>query len=209
MQTRFGDYTLLDAETQTNKDNRKLLHVICSCGQIDFKQERYLLTGRSTSCKSCSAKKTAKNFPPPLNRTGCEGLSGTHFLAIKFGAKKRNILFDLSPEFLWNLYVDQNSLCALTGVPITLVNSIKNQNVDWDVITASLDRVDNSKGYVKENVWWVHKVVNRLKNNYSVDELIYWSRLLVNKHGNLEPSVSKDIKVDTKVQRLDGDESNR
>lgn len=73
-----------------------------------------------------------------------------------------------------------------------LVNKIKNQNVNWDVITASLDRKDNKLGYEEGNVWWVHKMVNRLKNNYSLEELLYWSKLLLDKHGNPEPSLSSD-----------------
>ena len=189
MNAIFGDYTIYDDETVINSDRRKLLHVICKCGSIDFKQERYLLTGRSTSCKSCSSKKTAKKFPPPVKYTGCEGLSGTHYLAIKAGATRRDILFEVTPEYLWNLFTQQNGECALTGIPIVLKRSLKAQNVNWDVITASLDRIDSDVGYIEGNLWWVHKEVNRLKNNYSMDELLYWAKLLVNKHGNPEPSM--------------------
>ena len=38
-------------------------------------------------------------------------------------------------------------------------------------------------------------------------DLLYWAQLLVNKHGNPELSVSNDIIVDTKVQRLGGEKS--
>lgn len=31
--------------------------------------------------------------------------------------------------------------------------------------TASLDRIDSTKGYVEENVQWVHKDVNFMKSN--------------------------------------------
>lgn len=193
MSNSFGDYTLYDDETVINKDNRKLLHVICKCGSIDFKQERYLLTGRSTSCKSCASKKTAKKFPPPINRKGYGALSGTHYLAIKNGAVRRDIEFNVSPEYLWKMFEKQDGKCALTGIPIILNRSLKNQNVNWDVITASVDRIDSQIGYVDGNLWWVHKEINRLKNNYSIDELLYWSRLLVNKHDNPEPSIPNNI----------------
>jgi hypothetical protein len=77
---------------------------------------------------------------------------------------------------------------------IELVAVIKNQNVDWDVVTASLDRIDNTKGYEEGNVWWVHKEANRLKNNYTLNDLLYWCRLILDKHGNPDPSTLKDIK---------------
>lgn len=207
MEQRFGDYTLFDSETQINKDNRKLLHVICKCGSIDFKQERYLKSGHTSSCKSCASKKTAKNYPPPVRRTGYGELSGTHFIVIKSGADRRNIEFNITPKYIWELYESQDGKCALTGVDIILNRSLKNQNVDWDIITASLDRKDSTLGYVEGNLWWVHKDVNRLKNNYSMDELLYWAKLLVNKHGNPDPSVLNDNLVGTKEQRLDGEKS--
>jgi len=33
--------------------------------------------------------------------------------------------------------------------------------------TASLDRIDSSKGYVKGNLQWVHKDINMMKNHYN------------------------------------------
>lgn len=178
---------------EVRQKGRLMYLVQCDCGTQEVKRKDHVNKQRTTSCKSCSAKRTAKQYPPPINRTGCEGLSGTHYLAIKFGALRRNIPFSLSAKFLWKLYNQQNGLCALTGIPIVLTNKIKNQNVDWDIITASLDRKDNALGYYEENVWWVHKEVNRLKNNYSLEELLYWSKLLLDKHGDPEPSLNGDI----------------
>ena len=43
----------------------------------------------------------------------------------------------------------------------------------------SLDRIDSKKGYVKGNVQWVHKTVNRLKMDLSEEELMYWCNLIV------------------------------
>lgn len=57
--------------------------------------------------------------------------------------------------------------CALSGIPIIY----KKHNKDSDA-TASLDRIDSSKGYVKGNVQWVHKDVNKIKNNLSEKRLM-------------------------------------
>ena len=98
------------------------------------------------------------------------------------------VRFDLSPEYLWRMFEKQKGKCALTNLDLTLNRSLKKQNVNWDVITASVDRINSDIGYVDGNVWWVHKEVNRLKNDYSLEELLYWCKLLVNRHGNPEPS---------------------
>jgi hypothetical protein len=186
----YNDLTILE---EVKHNNRLLWKVQCSCGKVELKRKDYVQKGRATSCKSCASKKTALLHPPPINRTGCGGLSGTHFLHIKYGALRRNIEFSISPKYLWELYKTQNGLCALTGLPIVLEAKLKQQNVNWDVITASVDRIDSTLGYVNGNVWWVHKEINRLKNNYSLEELLYWSKLLLAKHGNPDPSRDGNI----------------
>lgn len=173
---------------EVRQSGRLMYLTQCDCGKQEIKRKDWVKSGRTTSCKSCSCKRTAVNYPPPITRKGFGELSGTHFLSIKNGAERRKIGFELTPEFLWNLYISQQGLCALTGIQIHLSRALKGSNPHWGFITASLDRIDNTKGYTEENVWWVHKEVNRLKNNYSVDELLYWSNLLV-KHGNPDPSV--------------------
>lgn len=201
---KYNQLTVLE---EVVHKQRRMFKTQCDCGRIDIKRKDWVISGRTTSCKSCASKRTAKNYPPPINRKGCCGLSGTHFLNMKNGAKVREMEFNLTPEFLWELYQQQNGLCALTHLPITLVNSIKNHNVDWDIVTASVDRIDSSRGYTEDNVWWVHKRVNRLKNDYSMQELLYWCDLILKTHGNPDPSTVNATKVTVKEQRLDGEEA--
>jgi len=182
---KFNQLTVLE---EVKHNNRLMWKVQCDCGKVEIKRKDWVKTGRTTSCKSCASKRTAAKYPPPTNFKGIGGLSMTHFSAIKHGAQRRGIDFQLSIEFLWDLYNKQNARCALTNVELTLEPSIKNSNVNWDLITASVDRIDNTKGYTEDNVWWVHKEINRLKNNYSLEELLYWSKLLLEKHGNSDPS---------------------
>ena len=177
---KYNSFTVLD---EFSDKRRVMWKVQCDCGKVEVRRRDLVIKGYSKSCRSCASKRNAKTHPPPVRRTGCNGLSGTHFKSIRHGASRRGIVFDVTPEYLWGLYESQNGLCALTGVPIILNTSIKNQNVNWDVITASLDRIDSDVGYVVGNLWWVHKEMNRLKNNYTLEELLYWSSLLVEKHG--------------------------
>jgi hypothetical protein len=187
---KYNQLTILE---EIKHKNRLMYSVQCDCGKIEIKRKDWVIKGRTTSCKSCASKRTALKYPPPINRTGHKELSGTHFLSIKHGALRRKIKFELTPKFLWELFESQNKLCALTGIPLVLTTVLKKQNVDWSTITASVDRIDSSIGYTETNVQWVHKSINRLKNNYSLEELLYWSKLLLDKHGNPDPSRSGDI----------------
>ncbi len=98
---------------------------------------------------------------------------------IKNSSKNRHLPFDITIEYIWDLFLKQDRKCALSGVNLTFNSkaTIKDGN-------ASLDRIDSSKGYIKGNVQWVHKRVNKMKSNYSEKELIYWCNLIADKVKN-------------------------
>lgn len=201
---KLYNYTVLG----TIKHNNRLMYKVqCDCGKIELKRKDHVETGHSRMCKSCSSKETAKNYPPPNNNKYCGNFSGTHFNAIKHGALRRKLIFNVSQQYLWDLFLKQKGKCAISGIEIVLSTDLKKQNVNWDIITASVDRIDNSIGYVPGNVWWVHKEVNRLKNNLSMEKLLYWSKLIVATHGNPERSSVNEITVAENVQRLEGEDS--
>lgn len=38
----------------------------------------------------------------------------------------------------------------------------------------SIDRIDSSKGYLRDNVQFVCDIVNRMKSDMSLPELLFW-----------------------------------
>jgi hypothetical protein len=91
---------------------------------------------------------------------GIGDLSKTYWSQIKLNAKNRNIDIDISIEYVWKLFQDQNGQCKLSGMKISL--NLKDH-------TASLDRIYSSKGYIEGNIQWVHRDVNLMKNKFSQD----------------------------------------
>lgn len=75
---------------------------------------------------------------------------------------------NLSYEFLERLLRKQAGLCALTGIPLEMSHKgIRNKNT-----RVSLDRIDNSKGYTKDNVQLVVVTANLAKNSGANDD--FW-----------------------------------
>jgi len=74
------------------------------------------------------------------------------------GAESRHLVVDIEFNDIWNLYLKQNKLCALTGWDVVY-------SQDFSEITASVDRIDSKLGYTHENIQIVHKLVNRIKSN--------------------------------------------
>lgn len=92
----------------------------------------------------------------------------------------RNLEFSVTVEYLWRLWESQGSRCALSGTPIDLPANLGTPAVT--AATASLDRIDNSKGYIEGNVRWVHKVVNIMRNTLTDEGLRMWCQRIVT-HG--------------------------
>jgi hypothetical protein len=100
----------------------------------------------------------------------------TFFKKIQSNAIKRGLNFDLDIDYLWDLFLQQNKKCALTGVDINIVNATISYN--YHLNTASLDRIDSSRGYEKDNIRWVHKAINQIKSDINDNDLIYLCHLI-------------------------------
>lgn len=93
-------------------------------------------------------------------------ISGSFFNDIKTSAKRRNIEFDITIEFLWDVFLKQGRTCALSGKELIFGSNKKEET------SASVDRIDSSKGYTEDNVQWVDKTVNVMKWSLSQEDFI-------------------------------------
>ena len=139
---------------------------ICDCGKIRNVFTSYLkenTTGPGTVWH-CGDR---KHSPKSTKWEGCGDISGEHLGRIKRHARIANREFNLSVTFLWDLFIKQNKKCALSGLDIEFSRKLKDGTT-----TASLDRIDSSKGYIQNNVQWVHKDINRIKQNLDQEKFI-------------------------------------
>ena len=115
--------------------------------------------------------------------TGTELVSGTLMTYLKRKAKERDLDFSVTSQELWELFLKQEGKCALSGVALNLETKINSQhNLDRTQHTASLDRIDNSKPYTLDNVQWIHKILNHMRRQYSVEEYVKWCKLVAEYH---------------------------
>ena len=99
------------------------------------------------------------------------------FTRIKRAAEARKIKFDVTMGFLWNLFLEQEQLCAITGDKIDHIGN------------ASLDRIDSTGEYTEGNIQWVTKQANLSKHVMSMKELYEFCQKVLN-HANQQPSTS-------------------
>lgn len=104
-------------------------------------------------------------FAINARRKFCGNVSGAYWKSVLSNARIRNIDVSVTQQDISEIYDKQKGKCALTGIPIRLSPFSKDRSSN----DASLDRIDNSKGYSKENLRWIHKDVNLMKNHFSDD----------------------------------------
>jgi len=99
--------------------------------------------------------------PPPTHPF----LPSFVFRVLKDSAESRGLLVDITEEDIWNRFQSQDKKCALTNWPISFNKKSKDT-------TASIDRINSSKAYTKDNIQIIHKYINTLKQNFSEEFLI-------------------------------------
>lgn len=83
-------------------------------------------------------------------------------------AAKKGLEMTLTAESLRALFHSQQGLCALSNLPMTL-NATAKKLPDKSPYYASVDRIDNSKGYVDGNVQFVCLGVNYMRNTFDTE----------------------------------------
>ena len=161
---RFG-LLVVEKCVGVNDYKNKLWLCKCDCGNTCNVITTYLNNGKTTSCKCNQYKKGELVY----NYSGYKEITGTKWNSIKSNAKVRNLEFTITKEDVWGLLKNQNDKCYFSRLPISFKNK-----------TASVDRLDSSIGYNYNNIALVHKDINRMKSDFTID---YFKKLckLVNK----------------------------
>jgi len=173
----FGNWTVIRLDD--SRADRWICR--CNCGVTKSINTAKLLNRSTLSCAECYKKRRHKsgNIPSKL------------WHAIVYGAKSRNLDLTVSPDYIWGLFLSQQSRCAISGQKLAMGD------------TASLDRIDSARGYAPGNVQWVHKSINMSKRNLADESFIDLCHVVsghcrqeLEKTNSVIPSLEKFILVD-------------
>jgi hypothetical protein len=156
------------------KDGKHIWLFKCECGNLKEMVKNRVTHGDIISCgcyrlKVLRSRKGEKRISirgkNHYKFSGYEDITGSYLNSMKTHAKERNMSFFPNWDdykllkHIWGIMIQQQGKCALSGVKINF-GSRKIQEQ-----TASLDRKDSSKGYIKGNVQWIHKDIQIMKWN--------------------------------------------
>jgi hypothetical protein len=141
-----------------------MIDLICSTCQKPFKRKDWLHKKnleRGTKKYYCSVRCNPRSSP--------DELSSFRYLMnnVKNGRAK---LIDIDEKYLKELFDKQKGLCAITKIPMKLkFNSNKGKKTP---IQCSVDRIDNSKDYSKDNVRLTCLIANISRNVFSDEDVL-------------------------------------
>lgn len=150
---RYGMLTVLE-QVKGNGSNAQWL-CRCDCGEEIVARGTRLKYSRKRSCSN-------HRLPP--------GVSPANVLYAQYkrSAKKKGLAFELSREEFLLLTKKNCHYCDQQPAQIT-------RGYKGDVyIYNGVDRVDNEKGYIEENVVPCCKTCNRAKRTMPVEEFLAW-----------------------------------
>lgn len=133
-------------EQLCRKKNRNLLKCICDCGRVQYFY-RYQLKNTKL-CSHCQQQQSTKTQ-----------VSTQLYDFIKKRAEANNLPFELSYDYVNELYKKQNKKCVFTNKTINATYYQVNNN------DADLTLINPQKGYVVGNVQWCSKFIAKIKSN--------------------------------------------
>lgn len=140
---------------------------------------------------SCGASKNGRENPSkgnPQSLIGFENNRRDDFTQFRWfirriacRASKKGYQSDIDLSFLRDLWHFQNGICPFTGWKLILPYDAEKWSADtpFGTHSASLDRIDNSKGYLKGNVRFVSVIFNFARNKFTDEDVIEFSKSIV------------------------------
>jgi hypothetical protein len=170
----FGQLTAIEYRPGNHQEGGRWL-CKCSCGIEHAAHASNLKKGQVKSCGHHKGVRSKSNGP---RWEGFGDIGLTYWSSLKRNALARGTVFSIEIAYAWGLFLGQNKRCALSGILLSFGDNRKDLSRN-----ASLDRIDNTKGYVEGNIQWVHKDVNKMKQHFANDYFIETCKKVAETHG--------------------------
>jgi phage FluMu protein Com len=144
-------------------------------------------------CNSCGQEKTASEFSADNKKTCLvckvrkheQYVSEDHkrFLrtlytkaksAVKNGKRAEHVKWHISADDLIKLWAEQEGRCAVSGVILTH----HKDGSGYKDFNASIDRINNERGYTPDNIRLVCYRANIMRHSLSGDMFYWWIRTI-------------------------------
>lgn len=169
-------------EDQEERDKEwKEGNLICHiCGQY-LPVEKFDLTdhypyrdNHDYRCKECKIKQNREARNKYSDETRLYKILQERYLGAKLRAETKNIPFNITKEFLKELWDKQNGLCAISGIKMTY-----EMDLGRIPTNISIDQINPKEGYTQNNIQLIYMAVNQMKSDLSMEQLYEFCRAIL------------------------------
>lgn len=123
---------------------------------------------KDVRCRCCKVEqnKLAKSNYSDFQKL--KHILNTRLLGAKERCKKSGNIFNITLEFLLELWKKQKGLCAISKIPMTY-----EINAGRTYTNVSLDQIIPGKGYTQDNVQLICMAVNQAKADLSLEQFLF------------------------------------
>jgi len=175
---KFGLLTALETVDKSNRKQRsQLWRCLCDCGNESIVAGTTLRAGRIKSCGCLRKTSEYRNRLSKRNRKeGLLSASNKMYYSYRNSAKHRSIEFQLTYEDFLNHILQPCNYCGIDS-SITYDVSVLDENRVYKF--NGIDRVDNTNGYILENIVPCCTICNSAKMSQSKEDFLNWAQRLI------------------------------
>lgn len=158
--------------------------------ETNFHRDRTVYGGFSKICKHCYTKSAKVENRKQKKCSDISFYLKTRCNQLRYKASKNAILFDLTPEYLLELFNSQNGRCYYTEEYLKIDNSIAKHD------SLSVDRLTPDKGYTKGNVVLCTQAINSMKNDLTEEQFQNFLREKIRIYTRYLNRIDENTKMD-------------
>lgn len=158
----------------------------CSrCGELKDASDFYTTVSRGNSylsgaCKPCHNQASKKSYDKKMSSEVTYRVRRL-LHSVRQRCDKYGYAFDLTEQWVLEKYL--RGVCEATNLPLNIFDHGGVGERPWG---PSLDRVDQTKGYTKDNVQLVSWIYNRAKGSGTHEDVLILAKALVAANDNVE-----------------------
>lgn len=149
------------------------------CGQTlqvnEFDVDRNRKDGCHAICKTCRRQYQNTAYQTPQRQLS------HRVAAAKMRAKKSGVPFAITTAYVYDLWVQQSGLCAVSGLPMVCDGGSENTTSNAMPFRPSIDRIRPQDGYVPGNIRLTATIVNMALGDWGLKPFLRMCHAVVSK----------------------------
>lgn len=128
------------------------------------------ITTRGINFDGSIERQNSKNFQTKFGKNPLTNIINRRIKQIRNRSKETNSICDITREYILDLYKKQNGKCYFSGIEMKLISN--GHKINDNPYILSIDRINSSNGYTKDNIVLCCLCINIMKNSFETNKFL-------------------------------------